>query len=112
MFVEVKKKNNPECIFNKLRRREAARKLGLCRRNHVKACELAMKIHGQNMKQSCRARNNGIERRIKTLEKLVPSDKSIGLEALFGETADYIKRLQMKVKFMQIMVKLLSPPDE
>lgn len=54
MFVEVKKKNNPECIFNKLRRREAARKLGLCRRNHVKACELGMKIHGQNMKQSCR----------------------------------------------------------
>lgn len=29
MFVEVKKKNNPECIFNKLRRREAARKLGI-----------------------------------------------------------------------------------
>lgn len=62
--------------------------------------------------RSPKRRNNGIERRIKTLEKLVPSDKSIGLEALFGETADYIKRLQMKVKFMQIMVKLLSPSDE
>ncbi|GAY35677.1 hypothetical protein CUMW_017720 [Citrus unshiu] len=62
--------------------------------------------------RSPKRRNNGIERRIKTLEKLVPSDKSIGLEALFGETADYIKCLQMKVKFMQIMVKLLSPPDE
>lgn len=62
--------------------------------------------------RSPKRRNNGIERRIKTLEKLVPSDKSIGLEALFGETADYIKCLQMKVKFMQIMVKLLSPSDE
>lgn len=63
-------------------------------------------------RRSSQRPNNGIERRIKTLEKLVPSDKSIGLEALFGETADYIKCLQMKVKFMQIMVKLLSPPDE
>ncbi|KAF3436561.1 hypothetical protein FNV43_RR23653 [Rhamnella rubrinervis] len=57
-----------------------------------------------------RRRANGIERRVRTLKRLVPNSNSdsIGLDALFRETADYILSLQMRVRVMQIMVKVLS----
>ncbi|KAJ8899140.1 hypothetical protein K2173_011137 [Erythroxylum novogranatense] len=52
---------------------------------------------------------NGIERRVRTLKKLIPhGDQSIGLDGLFRETTDYILSLQMKVRLMQIMVKALT----
>ncbi|KAJ6404076.1 hypothetical protein OIU84_012298 [Salix udensis] len=54
----------------------------------------------------------GIERRVRTLKKLVPNSESMGLDGLFRETADYILSLQMRVKVMQIMVKVLTGSGE
>ncbi|KAJ7973090.1 transcription factor UPBEAT1 [Quillaja saponaria] len=56
---------------------------------------------------------NGIKRRVRTLKKLIPtSDDSMGLDGLFRETADYILSLQMRVRMMQVMVKVLSGSDD
>uniref|UniRef100_A0A5B7C5I1 Putative transcription factor UPBEAT1 n=1 Tax=Davidia involucrata TaxID=16924 RepID=A0A5B7C5I1_DAVIN len=54
----------------------------------------------------------GIEKRVRTLKKLVPNGKSKALDGLFRETGDYIVLLQMKVKLMEMMVKLLSKTDD
>ena len=55
---------------------------------------------------------SGIQRRVRTLKKLVPNGDSMGLDGLFRETADYILSLQMRVEVMQIMVKVLSDSDK
>ncbi|XP_010259238.1 PREDICTED: transcription factor UPBEAT1-like [Nelumbo nucifera] len=56
---------------------------------------------------------NGIERRVRALMKLVPiHEKVSGLDELFMETADYILLLQMQVKAMQVMVKVLTGSNE
>lgn len=59
-----------------------------------------------------RRRANGIERRVRTLKRLVPNSNSdsdsVGLDGLFRETADYILSLQLRVRLMQIMVKVFS----
>ncbi|KAK9280888.1 hypothetical protein L1049_003779 [Liquidambar formosana] len=55
---------------------------------------------------------NGVERRVRTLKKLIPNTESTGLDGLFRETADYILALQMRVRVMQSMVKALSGSDE
>ncbi|KAJ0053454.1 hypothetical protein Pint_00838 [Pistacia integerrima] len=55
---------------------------------------------------------NGIQRRVKTLKKLIPKSESTGLDGLFRETADYILALEMRVKVMQIMVKVLGGSEE
>lgn len=52
--------------------------------------------------------NNEVERKVKTLKKLVPKSESRGIEGLFRETADYILALEMKIKVMQVMVKVLT----
>lgn len=51
---------------------------------------------------------NGMQRRIKSLQELVPNGNSMSLDGLFMEAADYIMHLEMQVKVMQIMVKVLS----
>ncbi|XWS34688.1 hypothetical protein CRYUN_Cryun21dG0058900 [Craigia yunnanensis] len=53
-----------------------------------------------------------IEKKVKTLKKLIPDNKSMGLDGLFRETAEYILSLQMRVKVMQIMVKVLTRSNE
>ncbi|GAV91136.1 hypothetical protein CFOL_v3_34535 [Cephalotus follicularis] len=55
---------------------------------------------------------NRIQRKVRTLKKLVPMGKPIGLDGLFRETADYILSLQMRVEVMQIMVNVLAGSDE
>lgn len=52
--------------------------------------------------------NGVIERRVRTLKRLIPHRESIGLVGLFRETADYILALQMRVRVMQNMVKVLT----
>ncbi|KAL7252232.1 hypothetical protein ACSBR1_013976 [Camellia fascicularis] len=64
------------------------------------------------MKRRSRRPMNGIKKRLRTLKKLVQNRRSKGLDGLFKETADYIVCLQMKVKVMQMMVKLLSETDD
>ncbi|KAJ4829240.1 hypothetical protein Tsubulata_016565 [Turnera subulata] len=54
----------------------------------------------------------GIQRRVKTLKKLIPNSESMGLDGLFRETAEYILSLQMRVKAMQTMVNALAGSDE
>ncbi|CAO2818188.1 unnamed protein product [Amaranthus hypochondriacus] len=51
---------------------------------------------------------NGIERRVKTLKKLIPNHDSQGLDGLYRDTAAYIISLQMRVRLMQFMVDLLT----
>ncbi|KAL4318177.1 hypothetical protein GQ457_18G022280 [Hibiscus cannabinus] len=59
-----------------------------------------------------RRRASPLQRKVKRLKKLVPSREAVGLEGLFRETAEYILCLQMRVKVMQVMVKVLTAPDE
>ncbi|KAM7521395.1 hypothetical protein LguiA_011297 [Lonicera macranthoides] len=54
----------------------------------------------------------GMQSKVRTLKKLVPNTKAMGLDGLFRETADYILCLQMKVKVMQAMFNLLSAGSE
>ncbi|KAK6941108.1 hypothetical protein RJ641_030639 [Dillenia turbinata] len=94
------------------------------RRTGVNGGQLRSKRRGRNLtRRRTRTRRalqdgprrrpiNGIERRVGTLKKLVPNSESMGLDGLFQETADYILSLQMRVKIMQIMVKVLSDSDE
>ncbi|EOY00717.1 hypothetical protein QUC31_014152 [Theobroma cacao] len=51
---------------------------------------------------------NRVEKKLKTLKKLIPNNESMGLDGLFRDTADYILSLQMRVEVMQIMVKVLT----
>ncbi|CAA2934490.1 transcription factor UPBEAT1 [Olea europaea subsp. europaea] len=55
---------------------------------------------------------NQIQRKVRTLKKLIPNCESMGLDWLFRETADYIIALQMRVKVMQIMVNVFSGSDD
>ncbi|XWS69119.1 hypothetical protein CRYUN_Cryun04dG0152200 [Craigia yunnanensis] len=55
---------------------------------------------------------NPIEKKLKTLKKLIPNKESMGLDGLFRETAEYILSLQMRVEAMQIMVKVLTDSNE
>lgn len=58
---------------------------------------------------SRRRGNYGIVRRVRILKRLIPNSQTVGsLDGLFRETADYILSLQMRVRVMQIMVKVLS----
>lgn len=58
--------------------------------------------------KGCRRPLNGMERKIKVLQELVPNGNSMCLDGLFMEVAAYIMHLEMQVKVMQIMVKVLS----
>ncbi|KAE9617514.1 hypothetical protein Lalb_Chr03g0036161 [Lupinus albus] len=62
--------------------------------------------------EGSRKQASGIQRRVRTLKKLIPKNQSIGLEGLYRETAQYILSLQMKVKAMQFMVNTLTGFDE
>ncbi|KAE9618351.1 hypothetical protein Lal_00047543 [Lupinus albus] len=54
----------------------------------------------------------GIQRRVRTLKRLVPNSESLELDGLFTETADYILALQTRVRIMQVMVNVLTGSDE
>ncbi|XVE85197.1 hypothetical protein DITRI_Ditri17bG0072800 [Diplodiscus trichospermus] len=55
---------------------------------------------------------NPIQKKVKTLKKLIPNNESMSLDGLFRDTAEYILSLQMRVKAMQIMVKVLTGCNE
>ncbi|XP_057425154.1 transcription factor UPBEAT1-like [Lotus japonicus] len=53
-----------------------------------------------------------IQKRVRTLKRLVPNSDSMGLDGLFRETADYILALQTRVRVMQVMVDVLTGYDD
>ncbi|XVE92285.1 hypothetical protein REPUB_Repub01dG0083700 [Reevesia pubescens] len=55
---------------------------------------------------------NPIEKKVKTLKKLVPNKEFMGLDGLFRNTAEYILSLQMRVKVMQFMVQILTGSND
>ena len=55
---------------------------------------------------------NPIEKKVKTLKKLIPNKESVSLDGLFRKTAEYILSLQMRVKAMQIMVEVLTGSND
>lgn len=62
-----------------------------------------------------RDESHGIQRRVRTLKRLIPNSESNsvkGLDGLFRETADYILSLQSRVRLMQMMVNALGGSDE
>ncbi|CAK9152878.1 unnamed protein product [Ilex paraguariensis] len=79
--------------------------------NGKRVRKIAMKRRGCSQNGSRRPRS-AVEKKVKTLKKLIPDGESMGLDGLFRETADYILSLQMRVRVMQIMVKVLSDSDE
>ncbi|GLU16733.1 hypothetical protein SLE2022_331490 [Rubroshorea leprosula] len=62
--------------------------------------------------EGSRRPERAIEGRVRTLKSLIPNSEGMGLDGLFRETADYILSLQMRVRVMQIMVKVLTGSDE
>lgn len=49
-----------------------------------------------------------IDKRLGTLQKLVPGGRKMGVDTLFQETADYILNLQMQVHAMEALADLYS----
>ncbi|MBA0793056.1 hypothetical protein Gohar_017489 [Gossypium harknessii] len=62
--------------------------------------------------EGCTRTLNPFQKKVKTLKKLIPNKESMGLGGLFRDTAEYIMCLQMRVKVMQIMIKVLTGSNE
>ncbi|KAD6120211.1 hypothetical protein R6Q59_026262 [Mikania micrantha] len=63
----------------------------------------------QHAGQEGSRRSTMIEKKVRTLKKLIPNgDSTVGLDGLFRETAEYISHLQMRVSLMQAVVNALS----
>ncbi|XP_022735107.1 transcription factor UPBEAT1-like [Durio zibethinus] len=77
---------------------------------HVRPRSILMKLRARQ--EGSRRPVNHIEEKVKTLKKLIPNSESMGLDGLLRETAEYILSLQMKVNVLQIMVRLLTGPNE
>ncbi|XP_057474277.1 transcription factor UPBEAT1-like [Actinidia eriantha] len=59
--------------------------------------------------EGCR---RSMEKKVRTLRKLVPNSESVGLDGLFRVAAMHIRSLQMRVKAMQVMVDVLAGSDQ
>lgn len=94
-------------------RRRQHKKLWLRKKMGIHGCYRRPKIFMKRRAslEGSRKPLNGVERRIKVLQKLLPNGSSMGLDGLFLVAADYILCLEMQVKVMQIMVNVLSDSD-
>ncbi|GLT42658.1 hypothetical protein SLA2020_373590 [Shorea laevis] len=92
---------------------KARRKLKVMKRKVVK-CRRSRRV--LKKRRSCveggRRPTSTIERKIRTLKKLIPNSEGMELDGLFRETAEYIQSLEMRVKVMQIMVKVLTGSND
>ncbi|KAK9201992.1 hypothetical protein WN944_017201 [Citrus x changshan-huyou] len=90
---------------------QVMRKKRVTRKNgHIKTRRILMKKRARL--EGSRIPATVIEKKVKTLKKLIPNGEPLGLDGLFRETADYILALQMRVKVMQIMVNVLTGSEE
>ncbi|KAK6913667.1 hypothetical protein RJ641_020988 [Dillenia turbinata] len=83
---------------------------GRVKGKHVIKCASRTRRKMLMKERGSRGSSNDIDRRIRTLKKLVPNGDSLDLNGLFRETADYIKCLEVSVKIMQFTVEVLSGP--
>ncbi|KAJ4727837.1 putative Transcription factor [Melia azedarach] len=107
-----------ESLWNKVVQAQAKRRWRLVRKRRLPRKNGGHMIRSRKTKRILMKKRAGlerfrrpanvIERKVRTLKKLIPNSESSGLDGLFRETADYILALQMRVKVMQIMVKTLT----
>ncbi|XP_027367574.1 transcription factor UPBEAT1-like [Abrus precatorius] len=97
---EEKRTSSHGCLWSKVLAAQA-KKQKLTKRR------ILMKRRGGSRRGS-----NGIQRRVRTLKRLIPNSDSMELDGLFRETANYILSLQTRVRVMQVMVKVLTGSDE
>ncbi|KAL2556485.1 transcription factor UPBEAT1 [Forsythia ovata] len=100
-------------FLNKLLKQSQARRKWYSQIGHIKnrkSRRILMKRRALLVRS--RRHRSQIERKVRTLKKLIPNCESMGLDRLFTETADYIIALQIRVKIMQIMVNVFSASDE
>ncbi|KAJ0092982.1 hypothetical protein Patl1_24849 [Pistacia atlantica] len=90
-----------------MRSRRQARERSICKKHRRRNIIMKRRVVKEGYKRSIKGNNS----RIRTLKELV-NGKSLRLDELFKETADFIMCLQTKVMIMQTMIKLLSPSDE
>ena len=111
--AEVENKNSSygHLWRKKIPATKARKQLVMTQKSVKKPRRVLMKRRVRLMEGSGR-RGNGIQRRLRTLKRLIPNSECMGLDGLFRETADYILSLQMRVRVMQTMVKVLSGSDE
>ncbi|GFZ13646.1 hypothetical protein Acr_23g0020310 [Actinidia rufa] len=64
---------------------------------------------GPAASKGCR---RSMEKKVRTLRKLIPNSEFMGLDGLFREAAMHIRSLQMRVKAMQVMVDVLAGSDQ
>ncbi|WOG87241.1 hypothetical protein DCAR_0206464 [Daucus carota subsp. sativus] len=106
-------------LNNLYTRKKSTRKQGVSyaswiRRRHIKISKRSRRTPMKRIRrfsglEGSRRPGNGVESKVKTLKKLVPGcNDAIGLDGVFRETADYILGLEMRVRVMQVMVKVLS----
>ncbi|CAI9106128.1 OLC1v1005197C1 [Oldenlandia corymbosa var. corymbosa] len=91
------------------------RKRSSCRKPMSKTRVFRMKKRRANLDRQIRRRsssdvsgNDIIERKVRTLKKLIPNGESKEIDVLFLDAAEYILALKMRVKAMEIMVNVLS----
>ncbi|CAI9774272.1 unnamed protein product [Fraxinus pennsylvanica] len=96
------------------RRKWSSQRVSSSKRGHKKNRKSRMKKRAllDRSRRPVVPAGNQIQRKVRTLKKLIPNCELMGLDRLFRETADYIIALQMRVKVMQIMVNVFSGSDE
>ncbi|KAK8659536.1 hypothetical protein V6N13_029736 [Hibiscus sabdariffa] len=81
-------------------------------RKQTRARTTSVLMKRRAVREGSRRVVNPIEKKVKTLKRLVPSNGSIGLDGLFRDTAEYILSLQMRVQVMQILVQVLTASSD
>ncbi|GMJ09694.1 hypothetical protein HRI_004638600 [Hibiscus trionum] len=105
-LLSLHSKETPDPNGNKLTEAKAKRRLKTKNQTRPRTTSVLMKRRA--VREGSRRVVNPIEKKVKTLKRLVPNNGSTGLEGLYRDTAEYILSLQMRVKVMQILVKVLT----
>ncbi|KAK8636726.1 hypothetical protein V6N13_124464 [Hibiscus sabdariffa] len=97
-------------LWSKLMEAKAKRRSKTKKQTRPRTTSVLMKRRA--VREGSRRVINPIEKKVKTLKRLVPSNGSIGLDGLFRDTAEYILSLQMRVQVMQILVQVLTASSD
>ncbi|KAL6144231.1 hypothetical protein ACLB2K_054926 [Fragaria x ananassa] len=92
-------------------RRIKARRDSQCMKNSAASQESAkdVKAHGGEEEAAAAADDREeVERKIETLQRIVPGGESLGVDKLFEETAGYIMTLQVQLKAMKALASFFE----